>query len=325
MGLPALREKIAFKLKEENSINCTANNIIITAGAKQAFQLICMALLRPGDEAIIINPSFVSFIPQILIAESSCKINIVNVRKSDFKLSFDDIERTISAKTKILVINSPNNPAGYVLDKSSLVNLYSLAEEKDFYIISDEVYEKFIFSNKNHFSIGSLENEPQRVITINGFSKSYAMTGWRLGYACFPKELTSKLLVLQQHINTNTCTFIQQAVIQSIGCDSTYLEEYKNRLAKRILLIENAIANLDSVKLVSPEAGFFAFINISGTSFTSNSFCCKLIEEMGVATTPGIAFGDGWDDHVRISFATSEEFLTNGMSLIVSFLKNISK
>lgn len=282
-----------------------------------------MALLEPGDEVIIINPSFVSFIPQIYIAEPTSIIKTVDINKSDFSLPFEDIKNSITPKTKLLVINSPNNPAGYVLNEMFLSKLYRLAEEKGFYIISDEVYEKLNFSGKKHLSIGALEPDPTRVITINGFSKSHAMTGWRLGYACFPMNLFSKLLRLQQHINTNTCTFIQQAVAQVFDIEYSYLTEYNMRLLKRAERISQMISGLRKVSLVPPDAGFFAFMNIEGTKIDSNTFCSRLIEETGVATTPGIAFGTSWDDHIRISFATSEENLEKGMSLICHFIQSI--
>ena len=145
MGLPVLREKLADKLRNENSINCNPANIIVTPGAKQAFQLVSMALLEPDDEAIVINPSFVSFIPQLYIAEPSCKVITVNISKKDFSLSLNDIEERVTSRTKMVVINSPNNPAGYVMDESFIVQLYKLAYNKGFYIVSDEVYEKLIF------------------------------------------------------------------------------------------------------------------------------------------------------------------------------------
>jgi aspartate/methionine/tyrosine aminotransferase len=323
MGILSLREKISDKLLSENSIKCSAANILVTAGAKQAFQFVCMALLEPGDEVIVINPSFVSFIPQLYIAEPACKVKVVNINKDDFVLDMEKLKYEISSKTKLLIINSPNNPAGYMLSEKDLKMIYTLAEERNFYIISDEVYEKLNFSNKVHASIGSFETEPQRVFTINSFSKSHAMTGWRLGYTCFPSELGQRLLKLQQHINTNTCTFIQQAVAQSFNINNDYLVEYNKKLFIRSERIIQMILKLPRVSLVPPDAGFFAFLNISRLGIDSNTFCSRLIEEKGVATTPGIAFGVLWDDHVRISFATSEEYLEKGMDLICDFIQEL--
>ncbi len=324
MGLPVLREKLAVKLNSENNINCTANNIIITPGSKQALQLVLMALLRPDDEVIVLAPSFVSFIPQIFIAEPNCVVHQVDVLKEDFSLPIKQIGNLTSKKTKLLLINSPNNPAGYVFTKRELKELYALAEENDFYIISDEIYEKLIFNGIEHFSIGSLENKVKRVITINGFSKSYAMTGWRVGYACFPEELSSNLLKLQQHINTNTCTFIQEALAETIDIiDYSYLDEYNIKLAERVTRYNLMIKSTPGLSSVIPNGGFFGFFNISELKIDSNTFCSKLILETGVATTPGVAFGNVWDDHVRISFATKDEILDEGLNLISNFVKNL--
>lgn len=320
MGILPLREKIALKLLNENSVKCSADNIIVTAGAKQAFQLVCMAILEPGDEAIVINPSYVSFIPQLYIAEPQCVVRTVDINKEDFTLDLDKIKAALSAKTKLLIINTPNNPAGYMMNEQTLSVFFQLAREKDIFIISDEIYEKLNFSNKKHISIGSFEDKPAKVITINGFSKSHAMTGWRLGYACFPEKLRQKLLKLQQHINTNTCTFIQQAVAEAFHIDNDYLPVYNKKLSERSEKITKIVNEIPAVSLVSPDAGFFSFLNISGLDIDSNTFCSRLIEETGVATTPGIAFGKLWDDHIRISFATSDENLENGLNQMRDFI-----
>lgn len=321
MGVLSLRQKIAGKLKKDNNINCQADNIIITPGAKQAFQLIAMALLRPEDEVIVLSPSFVSFIPQLLIAEPRSKIVEIDVNKNDFSLDVDELKSKISAKTKLLVLNSPNNPSGYILDESTLKIIYGLAVAHDFYIISDEIYEKLVYGDSENFSIGSLEIEPTKVITINGFSKSHAMTGWRIGYACFPSELKSNLLKLQQHTNTNTCTFIQEALDISFDHDQTYLKEYNDELKKRMQLYSDFLQSTPMVQGVVPKAGFFAFMNIKDLNIDSNTFCGRLIQETGVAITPGIAFGKNWDDHVRISFATENENVVEGLKLMQNFIR----
>lgn len=324
MGILPLREKIAQKLTNENGITCDAENIIIAPGAKQAFQLICMVMIQPEDEVIVINPSFVSFIPQLYIAEYNCKVVTIDVNKADFTLPIQEIAAKVTPKTKMVIVNSPNNPAGYMLSKEQLTELYQMAEEKDFYILSDEIYEKLVFDESTHFSIGSLEQAPTRVITVNGFSKSHAMTGWRLGYACFPKEFKSNLLKLQQHTNTNTCTFIQEGLSDAFFIDTTYLDDYNKKLAARIDAYNQMISRVNGVSGVAPQGGFFAFMNISELGMDSNTFCARLIEETGVATTPGIAFGENWDDHVRISFATHDEHVEKGLELIEQFLKSLN-
>jgi aspartate aminotransferase len=323
MGIIGLRQKIALKLFSDNLISCSPENIIVTAGSKQAFTLICMSLLKPGDEVILINPSFVSYIPQIFIAEPSCKVKIIDINKADFSLSVQSIEEVVTERTKLLIINSPNNPAGYVFDRILLEQIYLLADKKGFYIISDEVYEKLVFSWKVHFSIGSIENQPTRVITVNSFSKSHAMSGWGLGYACFPAFLRTDLLNLQKHINTNTSTIIQRAMEKAFDNDLSFLYDYKEKLSNRANMLSQIILQDHHFKLIKPDAGFFAFLNISKTLLDSNTFCSRLIQETGVALTPGLAFGDSWDDHVRLSFANSENIIKEGLDLLIGFVRNI--
>jgi aspartate aminotransferase len=323
MGLLSLRQKISEKLNNENHINSSPENIIITSGSKQAFTLVCMVMLNPGDEVIIINPSFVSYIPQILISEPASYIKVINIRKSDFSFSIQDIENQISSRTKLLIINSPNNPTGYVLNSSLLQNIYALASERNLYIISDEVYEKLVFSKHHHSSIGSFEKAPKRVITINSLSKSHAMPGWGLGYACFPADLRQRLLALQKHINSNTSTLIQEALDRTFFIDNQYLDEYNARLLKRAEIINKICTDENRISLVQPDAGFYAFLNISETNIDSDTFCSLLIQETGVALTPGIVFGEFWDDHVRISFASPEETLGIGLQYLTQFTRKL--
>lgn len=322
-GLPQLRKKIANKLLVENGIHCTENNIIVTAGAKQAFQIVVSAILRPKDEVIILHPSFVSFVPQVLIAEPDCKVIKIDIDKKDFSLPLRKIENAITSKTKLLIVNSPNNPAGYMLTELELTFLYKLSKKHAFYLISDEIYEKLRFGNQQHFSPGSLETLPKNVITINGFSKSHAMTGWRLGYACFPQELFTDIQKLQMHTNTNTCTFIQEGVANGFDADMSYLDSYNDKLKTRIVWYQEMLERTPQVSGVLPEGGFFAFLNISKTGLDSNTFAGRLIEETGVATTPGLAFGENWDDHIRISFATDDDIVKEGLALIEKFIKNL--
>ena len=323
MGLPLLREKIAEKLSKENSIGCTSDNILVSAGAKQAFQLACMAILEPGDEVIVMGPAFVSFVPQLFLSEPECVIKTIDVSKTDFSAPLEQLEKIFTNKTKLVVINSPNNPAGYVFTPEEMRLIYQVVEKHNAYLISDEIYEKLNFSSTEMLSPGSLEDRPERVITINGFSKSHAMTGWRLGYASIPDDLKSKVLKIQQHMNTNTCTFIQKAVASVDVLDETYLVNYREKLKNRSEIVSHWATNTNSLSLVKPQAGFFTFLNIADTNLTSNEFCAQLIEEVGVATTPGLAFGAEWDDHIRLSFAVPEHTLNDGLQRVSGFLQSL--
>ena len=202
-------------------------------------------------------------------------------------------------------------------------SVFEMIEKSSAYLISDEIYEKLNFSAESMLSPGSLEEQPERVITINGYSKSHAMTGWRLGYACIPNLLQDKVLKIQQHMNTNTCTFVQKAVASIDNIDESYLVDYRLKLRGRADLVSHWASSTKGVSVIEPQAGFFAFLNISDLDLGSNDFCGQLIEQTGVATTPGLAFGDGWDDHVRLSFAVPESTLNEGLERIADYLKSV--
>lgn len=320
LGFPSLKTKISEKFKSENNINVNSENIVVTPGAKQALQIILMAILEPDDEVVMIMPAYVSYVPQVLIAEPTAKIKYVDLNKEDHSLDLKFLSEIISEKTKAIILNTPHNPTGVVLSREELSKLYNIAKKYNSYIISDEVYEKLIYNGVKHVSIGSFEEKPERVVTINGFSKSHAMTGWRVGYACFPEELKTKVLKIQQHINTNTCTFIQEALGEVLPIDSSYLVKYNELLEKRVQLYKRFIDKVPKIKGVLPNGSFFAFMNISELKIDSNTFASKLINETGVAVTPGIAFGENWDDHIRISFAVNNEILDEAFQLIENFV-----
>jgi aspartate aminotransferase len=322
LGVLQLRGKIRDKLAIDNQICCSEQSILVTAGAKHALSIVLMSMLEPGDEVIVVSPHFVSFVPQIYMAEPTAVVHTVHVDKKSHALPFEQISALVNKRTKALLINSPNNPAGYVSLRSELQQLHELAEEKDFYIISDEVYEKLILGVDEHVSIGSFEPEPKRVVTINGFSKSHALTGWRIGYCTLPQELKVRAVKIQQHMNTNTCTFVQQALAESWDPAKDYLGSYNAKLAGRLSRVENWLIGTQGLSAKLPSAGFFAFIDISKLGVASNQFCAQLLESTGVATTPGLAFGNDWDDHFRLSFAVQDEVLDEALVRIAAHTRD---
>jgi len=322
-GVAPLREKITNKFQQDNQIPATVNNVVVFAGAKPALSVALMALLQPNDEVLVVSPSFVSFVPQLLLAEPSVTVVRVPLDPSTLSLSIDAIEAAITHRTRAVLINTPNNPAGSTISQPDLQKLYALACKHDFTIISDEVYEKLAYTPDAHFSVGSLESEVSRVITINAFSKSHALTGWRLGYACIPAELLSKVAKIQQHMNTNTCTFVQQAVAEAWDLSCPHLADYNESLQDRAEAVCRWVADEPALSCQMPKAGFFAFVSIANLGLTSNEFCAALLSHSGVATTPGLAFGPEWDDHFRISFAVPKRELHNGLAAISEFVASL--
>jgi len=322
-GIPNLRDKIAQKLNLDNAIPAETANIVVCAGAKPALSLALMAMLEPGDEVVLLSPSFVSFLPQVLLAEPSVTVKSVSVVAGSMSIDLEQLRTAVGPKTRAIIINTPNNPAGFALQKHELESIYKLAEEFDSYIISDEVYEKLTFSDDAHVSIGSFEETVKRVITINGFSKSHALTGWRLGYACIPSQLMSRVTKIQQHMYTNTCTFVQQAVARAWEFDCKHLSGYRDLLKARVDQITQWIDTVPGLTYIAPKSGFFAFLSIESLGVTSNEFCSGLLSETGVATTPGLAFGSDWDDHFRVSYAVSDTDLQKGLEGISTYVVSL--
>lgn len=321
LGLPGLREKVAQSFKDENNINCSSENTIITPGTKQAVMLSLMALLEPGDEVIVILPAYVSYIPQIYIAESTAKVVTVDLDKNTYNLDLDRIKKSITQRTKAIIINTPHNPTGVMIPESDIKKIYEMAVENNFYVITDEIYEKLDFGNISHYSIGELEEKITNVITVSGFGKTHAITGWRIGYACIPQKLMKKINKLQQHINTNTSTLIQKAIDSTWPLPTNHIEEYKKKLKSRTDEYLKFIEANNYLSGSKPEGGIFAFFNIGSVGIDSTLFASKLVDQTGVAISPGIAFGDNWDDHLRLSLAVDNTLLSKSLNIISEFIK----
>ncbi len=322
-GLSELRELIKKKLSEENGIECDIQNIVMTTGAKQAIYLSLLALLEPEDEAIIIAPCYPSYIPQLKLVEPSIRIRVVDLKKNDFSLDIEAIEKNITSKTKLLILNTPHNPTGKMFSKEQLLQLAGLAIKHDFYLLSDEVYEKLVYTDQDHFSLGSVKELAGKLITVNGFSKAYSMTGWRLGYVVAPLPIAYHIAEMQHHVNTNVCTFIQKGACAAFSLPADYLSSFRTLLQKNALELQRMISRNGLLSLVQPQGSQFCFINISGLGLKSDEFCAKLVESKGVATTPGIVFGENWDDHIRISLGVSEEECIKGIQYLGEFVHEL--
>jgi len=319
MGLFELRKIIADSLISNNNIQTKLDNILITPGAKQAILFALMSILEPGDEIINITPSYVSYNPCIKIAEPKSHIIEIPLNKKDLSMPIEKIKKAITPKTKAILLNSPNNPTGKIFSYEEIETIVNIAKKYKIFIISDEIYNLLNYSGEKTISPASFQGVEDLVITINGFSKAYSMTGWRIGYAVFPKKLREKFFKLQQHINTNTCTFVQKGAIEAINGDKSHIMIYNDKLKERAMAIYNVLKSQNVVSSVLPKGGLFAFLNISKSGINSNDFAANLIEEEHVATTPGIAFGKDWDDYVRISLTTNKEDIYLGIKLICEF------
>ncbi len=298
-GIPELLEAIAEKVNRENGIPAKPENVIVTCGAKYAIFLATQVLLDEGDEVILLDPAWVSYEANVIMAGAKP----VWVKHDE---SFKDapIEDHITSKTKMIIINTPNNPTGVVYSKDFLKKVADLAVDHDLYVLSDEIYEKIVYEGE-HISIASFNGMFERTITVNGFSKTYAMTGWRLGYAVASEEIVRDMNKVQSHSISHPTSFVQYAGITALKCDQSFVDEMVKVFKRRR---DKVISGLDKlgIKYVYPMGAFYVFMKVW------KEFAEKFLENEFVAVTPGEAFGS-YADWVRVSYATSdanvEEFL----------------
>lgn len=314
-GWPKLREYISEDCNKAYGSDYSMNDVIVTPGIKSAVYFSLAAILEPNDEVILISPYYVSYPAMVKLAEPTAKIVNVTLNK-DFTLDIEKLSKAFNKNTKAILINTPNNPTGMVISKEEVEAVIKLAIENDAYIISDEVYEKLVYSNNKHTSFGLYQEIRDRLIICNGYSKSHAMTGWRLGYAIGTNKVIAKMNKLQQHINTNTCTFVQVGACSIYENDPAHIKPYVEELEKRIDYFDRELNKIDYIDGVKPKAGFFYFIDISKVEVDSNTFCADLLKKTGIASTPGIAFGPEWDSYVRFSIAVPMTTLERAVGLL---------
>lgn len=322
-GLPELRDAICAKLFADNGISASPGEIMVTPGAKMALSLALAALLQPGDEVINILPCYPSYLPQIRIAEPEAIIHNIDLRHADFSLDFEALRQRLTPRTRAIIINFPHNPTGKMLTQRELEGLVELLAGHSCWLISDEIYERLNFSGQRHRSPGAVDTLAQRTITINGFSKAYSMTGWRIGYLVAKGPIMKTISKLQQHMNTNVAPFIQSAAAAALAMPMDFLAEYNAQLACNADCLKGVVARTPGLELRASEGGLFAFLHIGRTGLSSDAFCSGLLETYAVAATPGISFGNHWDDHIRISLATDRVSFAEGVERLRSFTASV--
>lgn len=321
-GLPELKKAICDKLLKDNQLSYTPEAIVVSNGAKHSLFNALQAICNPGDEVIVPNPYWVSY-PELVKLADATPVLVETPESNDFKYDIHTLEAAITSKTKAIIVNSPNNPTGTVYTKEDLAEIAKLAIKYDFYVISDEIYEELIYEGE-HISIASLGDEIKDLtIVVNGMSKAYAMTGWRIGYTASSKEIAQIMKNIQSHATSNPNTIAQYASIEALKGDKTAIEEMKTAfIARRDYMVDriNAIPNLSCRK---PEGAFYVMVNISnlfgkvfhGKEITNSvDFAEYLLDSFKVAVIPGAGFGS--DDYVRLSYATSLDNIKEGLKRI---------
>ena len=319
-GIPELKDAICKKFFRDNGLTYTPSRVMVNCGGKHALYNCFQSLLNPGDEVILSVPYWNSYIEQVKLAGGK---TIEIPSKPDMSLNMEGIKHSITEKTKVILINSPSNPSGYVISREEAESLGEiLIKNKHIFLISDEVYEYFIYDGK-HYTIAAMFPElKERTVIINAVSKTYSMTGWRIGYAAGPEEIIASMTKLQDHMTSNPSSISQMAALEAINGSQEdvkiMVEEFRKR---REFLIDN-LNKLPLIKCSPPKGAFYAFVDISNTGIASGEFANRLLDEQLVAVIPGNAFGI--DNYIRLSFAASRESLEKGIERIEKFLRKVN-
>lgn len=334
-GTPEAREAIANKLRIENNIDCSQANISINSGAKMSINLALMSILDAGrnQEVVVPTPAWVSYKPMVELAGGTM-IEVPTTVETDFKCTPDEIEQAITENTKAIMLNTPSNPCGTMYTPEELIAIASTLQQfPGVAIFCDEIYERLIYSDIEHLSLGSLPEIADRVITINGLSKAYAMTGWRIGYACAPEMIAKAMNTLQSQITTSITSFCYATIPVALGMHDE-VESMRQIFAKRAALMYKLIQAWPDVQCAEPTGAFYAFPRIAnyfgktspaGTPVTDAvNFTKALLDETMVAVVPGTDFGGCGPDHIRLSFACSEDQITKGVTMIGDWLSKFS-
>jgi len=321
-GIPELKELICQKFKNDNSLEYSPEQIIVSNGAKHSIYNALMALLNRADEALIPLPYWVSYPEMVNLCEAGARF-IKTTAANNFKISAKDILKHITTKTKVLILNSPANPTGSVYNRQELEEIAKICVDKNIFVISDEIYEKIAFDGLKHNSIASFNKDIYNLtITVNGLSKSHAMTGWRIGYLGAPSDIARAISDLQDHSTSNPNSIAQKAAVAALTAPEDFTQKLRREFAKRRDYLVLRLQGIKNLSFYLPQGAFYMFCDISKTGLDSLTFSQRLLDEEYVSLIPGISFG--MDDHVRISFAASIEELRKGMDRIESWLKKIS-
>lgn len=307
-GIPALRQAIQKKLQQENGIICDAEHILVTPGGKNAIYLTLQALLNPGDEVMILNPAWVTYEPAVLAAHGE-PVAVQLEYQNNYRITDTLLEAACSEKTKLLIINYPNNPTGRILHKDEADVIESfLLRHPDVYLLSDEIYESIVFDGLKSVSLGARASICDRVITVNGFSKSVAMTGWRMGYLAASEEVYKAIYKIYQHSLTCMNSFLQEGAVEAFSCQQE-IEAMRQVYEQRRDMLVAMLNQIRGVEFIAPEGAFYAWVRFDVNGMTSSQMSEYLLNEAKIVAVPGVAYGENDICCLRFSFATATEDL----------------
>ncbi len=321
-GFAALRNEISSWLERRHHICYDPDSeILVSVGGSEAIDLCIRTLINPGDEVLIPEPSFVCYVPMTQMAKGTPVI-IETKAKNCFRLTPEDLEQHITPKTKLLILPYPNNPTGGVMRREDLEKVAEIVKKHDLLVLSDEIYSELTYGKHPHVSFASIPGMRERTVVINGFSKAYAMTGWRLGFAVGPKEILAAMTKLHQYAIMSAPTMAQYAAIEALKNGDEDIEFMRDQYDMRRRLVVDAF-NRMGLTCFEPEGAFYVFPSIQKTGLSSENFCQKLIQESRVAVVPGNAFGDCGEGFVRVSYSYSLRHITEALDRIETFLSRL--
>jgi len=330
-GIKELKEAICRKFNEDNRLDYSPEEVLVSCGAKHSIFNAVLTLCEKGDEVILPSPYWVSY-PEMVKLTGAKLVIVETGEENNFKVTEGQLKKVISSKTKLLILNSPSNPTGMVYTKDELVPISNILMEGNVFCISDEVYEKFIYDGVEHLSIASLgERIKDLTVVVNGVSKSYSMTGWRIGYAAGPKEVIRAMSNLQDHSTSNPASISQYAAVEAIGGSQEDLKKMVEEFKKRRDYIVERINSIKGLSVVRPQGAFYCFVNVKsllGKYFEnilikdSLTLADLLLTKSRVAIVPGCVFGD--DNYIRLSYATSVENIVKGLERIEQFTRKVT-
>ena len=320
-GILELRKAISKKFAADNSLEYKPGQIIVSNGAKQSCFNAISAVVNPGDEVVIPAPFWLSY-PEMVRIAGGVPVIVQTKEEHDWKMTAEEFENAMTPCTKMVIINSPGNPTGSVYTREELRAISEVAAEEDIYILSDEIYEKLTYDGAEHVSIASLTPEAYDLtITVNGFSKAYAMTGWRLGYLGAPEPIAKAIDSMQSHTTSNPCSFAQYGGLAALTGDQQCVTDMREEFDIRRQYMFERLSGISGIKAVKPLGAFYILANVSSFGLKSQNFADRLLSKANVALVPGIAFGD--DRTVRLSYAASLDIIKTGLDRIEEFCKTI--
>lgn len=313
-GTAELKQAISKKFAKENSLNYSPSEIIVSCGAKHSLYNIFQIIADTGDEVIIPAPYWISY-PEMVKLASATPVFVQTSEKNRFKLTKKELENAITSKTKAIIINSPSNPTGSVYEQEELKMVAEIAVKNNIWVISDEIYEDIIYDDKKHISIASLGKDIfSSTITVNGVSKSFSMTGWRIGYLGAPVEVAKAIGNLQSHSTSNPTSISQKAALVALQGDKQFINKMVSEFKVRRDYMVNKLNSIKGFKCLNPDGAFYVFCDISGLKIKASELANKLLDEAKIAVVPGEGFG--CDTHIRFSFATGMEQIKKGLERI---------